>query len=89
MTEQRKLRGLAARSEEKRREIQTKGGSAVSSKPRGFAAMSPEKQREIAAKGGKALRPEQRSFSKDRSLASAAGLKGGEASVASKSKGRG
>lgn len=45
---------------------------------RGFASMDEDKQREIASKGGKAVPPEERSFSKDRSLASEAGRKGGE-----------
>jgi general stress protein YciG len=47
---------------------------------KGFAVMTPEQRRVIASKGGKALAPEQRSFSKDRSLASAAGKVGGLAS---------
>jgi general stress protein YciG len=47
---------------------------------KGFATMTPEQRRVIASKGGKALAPEQRSFSKDRSLASAAGKVGGLAS---------
>jgi len=44
---------------------------------RGFASMNKEKQLEIARKGGESVSPENRSFSKDRSLASAAGRKGG------------
>ena len=44
---------------------------------RGFAAMSPEKQREIARKGGRSVDPARRSFSQNRSLAAAAGRKGG------------
>lgn len=47
---------------------------------RGFAAMDPEKRRLIAAKGGAGMPAHKRSFSKDRSLAAAAGRKGGEAS---------
>ncbi|MBP0574497.1 general stress protein [Mycobacterium tuberculosis] len=47
---------------------------------RGFAAMDEEKQREIARKGGASVPDEKRSFSQDRSLASEAGRKGGEAS---------
>jgi uncharacterized protein len=45
---------------------------------RGFASMDENKQREIASKGGKSVPAEERSFSKDRSLASEAGRKGGE-----------
>lgn len=44
---------------------------------RGFASMDPEKRRAIAASGGKSVPKEKRSFSKDRTLASAAGRKGG------------
>lgn len=44
---------------------------------RGFASMSIERRHEIASMGGKALSPEKRPFSKDRSLASEAGRKGG------------
>jgi general stress protein YciG len=47
---------------------------------RGFASMDREKQREIARKGGESVPNEKRSFSQDRSLAAAAGRKGGEAS---------
>lgn len=47
---------------------------------RGFASMDPEKQREIARKGGASVPADKRSFSQDRSLASNAGRKGGEAS---------
>lgn len=46
---------------------------------RGFASMDPERQREIARKGGSSVPADKRSFSQDRSLASAAGRKGGEA----------
>lgn len=49
-------------------------------RPRGFAAMDPEKQRAIARKGGASVSPENRSFAKDRSLATEAGRKGGQAS---------
>jgi general stress protein YciG len=47
---------------------------------RGFAAMDKERQREIARKGGASVPDDKRSFSQDRSLAAAAGRKGGEAS---------
>jgi general stress protein YciG len=47
---------------------------------RGFASMDPERQREIARKGGASVPADRRSFSKDRTLASDAGRKGGEAS---------
>ncbi len=46
---------------------------------RGFASMDPEKQRAIARKGGASVPGDRRSFSQDRSLAAAAGRKGGEA----------
>lgn len=51
---------------------------------RGFASMSPERRREIAAMGGAAVAPENRSFSKDRTLASEGGRKGGSASKRTK-----
>ena len=47
---------------------------------RGFASMGEERQREIASKGGRSVPAEKRSFSQDRSLASQAGRKGGQAS---------
>ena len=47
---------------------------------RGFAAMAPEKQRRLASRGGSAVRAENCAFSRDRSLAAAAGAKGGKAS---------
>lgn len=47
------VRGFAAMSPEKQREIASKGGSAYH-KRRGFQAMDPEEQREIARKGGSA-----------------------------------
>lgn len=60
-------------------------------KPRlmGFAAMSAEKRLEIARRGGAAVKPENRSFAKDRSLAAAAGRKGGEAYRPSQDKAEG
>ena len=51
---------------------------------RGFASMDPERQRAIARKGGESVPNEKRSFSQDRSLAAAAGRKGGEASQGTK-----
>lgn len=45
---------------------------------KGFASMSPEKRRMIASMGGKSVPTEKRSFSRNRSLASAAGRKGGQ-----------
>jgi general stress protein YciG len=47
---------------------------------RGFASMSPEKRAAIASMGGKAVKPENRAFSKDRTLASRSGKKGGKVS---------
>lgn len=47
---------------------------------RGFAAMDPERQREIARTGGAAVPADKRSFSKDRTLAAAAGAVGGSTS---------
>lgn len=46
---------------------------------RGFASMDPQKQREIASKGGASVPDAKRPFSQNRSLASEAGRKGGEA----------
>ncbi len=48
--------------------------------------MDPAKQREIARKGGESVPNEKRSFSQDRSLATAAGRKGGEASQGARRK---
>ncbi|WP_188607292.1 general stress protein [Chelatococcus reniformis] len=45
---------------------------------RGFASMDQAKQREIASKGGQSVPNEKRSFSRDRTLAAAAGRKGGQ-----------
>ncbi len=53
---------------------------------RGFASMDKEKQRAIARKGGESVPNEKRSFSQDRSLAAAAGRKGGEASQGTRKK---
>lgn len=47
---------------------------------RGFASMDPERQREIARKGGASVPADKRSFSQNRTLAQAAGKKGGESS---------
>ena len=44
---------------------------------RGFAAMDVEKRKAIAAKGGGSVDPANRSFARDRTLAAAAGAKGG------------
>lgn len=48
-------------------------------KPRGFAAMTPERRKEIARLGGASVPTDKRTFSKDRTLASSAGAKGGAA----------
>jgi general stress protein YciG len=53
---------------------------------RGFAAMDPVLQREIASKGGRSVPPEERSFSRDLTLASVAGRKGGLAPKTRKAK---
>jgi general stress protein YciG len=58
----------------------TEGSSRPGKSARGFASMDRDKQREIARKGGESVPNEKRSFSQDRSLAAAAGRKGGEAS---------
>jgi general stress protein YciG len=42
--------------------------------------MNETRQREIASKGGRSVPADKRSFSQNRSLASAAGRKGGQAS---------
>jgi general stress protein YciG len=44
---------------------------------KGFASMTPERRKEIASKGGRSVPKEKRSFSRDKSLARAAGKKGG------------
>lgn len=53
---------------------------------RGFASMDPDKQRAIARKGGESVPNGKRSFSQDRSLAAAAGRKGGEAAQSARKK---
>jgi len=55
---------------------------------RGFASMDRERQREIASKGGRSVPEEKRSFSRDRSLAAAAGRKGGQSSQPLRNAGR-
>jgi len=52
---------------------------------RGFAAMDTKKRREIASKGGQNVPADKRSFSQNRALAVAAGIKGGQKSHASRS----
>jgi general stress protein YciG len=47
-------------------------------KRRGFASLTPERRKEVARKGGQSVPSENRSFSKDRTLASKAGSKGGQ-----------
>ena len=46
---------------------------------RGFASMTPERRAEIARKGGQSVKSENRAYSRDRTLASTAGRKGGSA----------
>lgn len=65
---------------------QSTNQSAGGKSNRGFASMDPEKQRAIARKGGESVPNEKRSFSQDRSLAAAAGRKGGEASQGARKK---
>ncbi len=50
---ERKPRGFAALSPERRREIAAKGGAAGKDTVRGFAVMDPALVRELAAKGGR------------------------------------
>jgi general stress protein YciG len=52
---------------------------------RGFASMDGDRQKAIASKGGRSVPAAKRSFSQDRSLASEAGRKGGQASTRSAS----
>lgn len=47
-------------------------------KRRGFAVMSLEERRRIASMGGRAVPHEKRSFSRNKVLASVAGVKGGK-----------
>lgn len=47
---------------------------------RGFALLSPERRAEISAMGGAAVPAKMRAFTTNRSLATAAGRKGGKAS---------
>ena len=75
MTEK-KPRGFAAMSPERRREIASMGGKAQPPEKRSFS-----KNRELAAaagyKGGRSIRAGKRTFSRDPLFASAMGRKGG------------
>jgi uncharacterized protein len=75
---EKKKRGFACLSPEKRAEIAAKGGRAVKPQNRSFS-----RNRLLAAaaghKGGKAVSPAKRSFSADKELAARAGRKGGKA----------
>lgn len=70
------LRGFAAMSLEKRREIASRGGKAIPPEKRSFS-----RDRDLAAaagrKGGGSVDPARRSFSQDRDLAKTVGTKGG------------
>lgn len=71
------LRGFAAMSPERRKEIAARGGSKVPAHKRAFSV-----DRELASKcgmvGGRAVSPEKRTFSTNNKLASEAGRKGGK-----------
>ena len=64
----------------------TAGSPTAGKSSRGVAQKDPARQREIARKGGESVPNEKRSFSQDRSLAAAAGRKGGEASQGARRK---
>jgi uncharacterized protein len=73
------LRGFAALSPERQREIASKGGKSVPAERRSFA-QNPELAASAGKKGGKAVPAEKRSFSHNHELAMSAGSKGGHAS---------
>ena len=69
------LRGFAAMSPEKQREIASKGGKALRPEQRTFSK-DPSLARAAAIKGGQSVEAAKRSFSQDRALASSAGTAG-------------
>jgi general stress protein YciG len=73
------LRGFAAMSPERQREIARKGGESVPNDKRSFS-QNPNLAAEAGRKGGQNVNPSKRSFSQNHELASAAGRKGGHAS---------
>ena len=73
------LRGFAAMSPERQREIARKGGESVPNEKRSFS-QNPNLAAEAGRKGGQNVNPAKRSFSQNHELASAAGRKGGHAS---------
>lgn len=72
LTEDKKPRGFAAMTKERRREVSSLGGKSVPDSKRGFST-----NRELASragkKGGAAVEANKRSFSQDRELARRAG----------------
>ncbi|MBX9738427.1 MAG: stress-induced protein [Beijerinckiaceae bacterium] len=73
------LRGFAAMSPERQREIARKGGESVPNEKRSFS-QNPGLAAEAGRKGGQNVNPAKRSFSQNHELASQAGRKGGHAS---------
>jgi general stress protein YciG len=73
------LRGFAAMSPERQREIARRGGESVPNEKRSFS-QNPNLAAEAGRKGGQNVNPAKRSFSQNHELASAAGRKGGHAS---------
>jgi general stress protein YciG len=73
------LRGFAAMSPERQREIARRGGESVPNEKRSFS-QNPHLAAEAGRKGGQNVNPAKRSFSQNHELASAAGRKGGHAS---------
>ncbi len=73
------LRGFAAMSPERQREIARKGGESVPNEKRSFS-QNPNLAAEAGRKGGQNVNPAKRSFSQNHELASQAGRKGGHAS---------
>ena len=79
MTERKRGGGFAAMDPEQRRAIARKGGAAVPADKRAYS----NRDAAVAAgrKGGKAVPGAKRAFATNRTLASQAGTKGGEASA--------
>lgn len=78
-----KPRGFAGISPERRREIASMGGKAVPPEKRTFS-LDKDKAAAAGALGGKAVPPEKRSFAKDPAFAREAGAKGGHNTPADK-----
>lgn len=73
-----KLRGFAAMSPERRRELASRGGKATPPEKRAFSR-SPALAQSAGTKGGKAVPSAKRTYAKRPDIAQRAGTKGGRA----------